>query len=34
MLGLRDRALDLLMWGFGIITLTLGARAVMAVTLL
>lgn len=34
MLKLRGRALDLVMWGFGISTLFLGARAVMAVTML
>lgn len=33
-LGLRGRLLSLLAWGFGILTLMLGARAVMAVTLL
>lgn len=33
-LGLRGPVLGLVMWGFGVITLMLGARAVMAVTML
>lgn len=33
-LGLRGAALALVMWGFGILTLMLGARAVMSVTML
>lgn len=32
--GLKGRALDLLTWGVGIVLLYMGARAVMAVTML